>query len=212
MDISMHANVTCFDGVVGKSTHIIVDLVKEEVSHFVVKTDHHSQQFVVPIEKVKDSDRMVILLDCRKEDVYQFLPFKETHFKGYDAYEGEPPAPAPGIAASYTLYQPYRASESGTHSPTNNDSLTELAVNKGAKVLATDGEVGKIDEFLINPDTHQITHLILRQHNIFGRWIVTIPVSDIEQVDMDSVQLKLDKAAIKELPSVALKPFSWEVL
>lgn len=85
-------------------------------------------------------------------------------------------------------------------------------MNKGAGVFATDGEVGKIDEFLINPDTYQITHLVLRQHNIFGKWIVTIPVSEIEQVDMDSVQLKLNKAAIKELPSVALSRFPWEVL
>ncbi len=82
MDIPIHANVTCSDGLVGKSTHIIMDLVKEEVSHFVVKTDQHSQEFVVPIEKMKDSDRTVIFLDCRKEDVYQFPPFKETHFIG----------------------------------------------------------------------------------------------------------------------------------
>jgi len=188
-----------------------MDPVKEEVSHFVVKTDHHSQEFVVPIEKVKDSNRIVIHLDCRNEEIYQFPPFKETHFKGYDAYDSEPPTPAPGMAASYTLYQPYRAAESGTHSPTDT-SLTELAVNKGAKVFATDGEVGKIDEFLIDPDTYQITHLILRQHNIFGKWIVTIPVSEIEQVDMNSVQLKLDKASIKELPSAALTRFPWEVL
>ena len=33
MGIPIHANVTCHDGGVGKSSHVIVDLVKEQVTH-----------------------------------------------------------------------------------------------------------------------------------------------------------------------------------
>ena len=40
MEIPVHARVTCIDGAVGKSSHIIVDLVTEQVTHFVVKTEH----------------------------------------------------------------------------------------------------------------------------------------------------------------------------
>ena len=112
MDIPIHANVTCYDGDVGKSTHIIVDLVTEQVSHFVVKTGHHGKQFVVHIDKIRDSDRTVILLDCHKEDVYKLPLFDESLFNGYDAYDSPPPVPSPGIAPSYTLYHPYRAAES----------------------------------------------------------------------------------------------------
>ena len=32
MDISIHTEVRCADGLVGKSTHIIVDLVTEQVT------------------------------------------------------------------------------------------------------------------------------------------------------------------------------------
>ncbi len=77
-------------------------------------------------------------------------------------------------------------------------------------VLATDGEVGKIDELVIDPETHRVTHLILRQHFLFNKWIVTIPVSDIERAEVDTVFLKIDKKAVETLPSVGLKRFPWE--
>lgn len=207
MDIPIHTNVTCHDGPVGKSTHIIVDLVNEKVTHFVVKTDHDHQEFVVPIDMIMDSDRTVILLDCHKEDVYQLPRFEKENYNGYDAYDHAPPIPATGIDASSMMYHPYRTAEAGA---AEEQHAVDLAVSKGVKVLATDGEVGKIDEFVIDPETHRVTHLVLRQHNIFDKWIVTIPVSEIERADPDYVVLKIDKAAIKELPTVTLKRFSWE--
>jgi sporulation protein YlmC with PRC-barrel domain len=207
MDIPIHANVTCHDGTVGKSTHIIVDLVKGQVTHFVLKTDHDHKEFVVPIDMIMDSERTVILLNCYKEDVYQLPLFEKGKYNGYDAYDHAPPIPSTGVDPSATVYHPYRTAEGGA---SEEQHAVDLAVSKGVKVLATDGEVGKIDEFVIDPETHRVTHLVLRQHNIFGKWIVTIPVSEIERADLEYVELKLDKAAIKELPTVALKRFSWE--
>ena len=64
---------------------------------------------------------------------------------------------------------------------------------------------------MIDPETHVVTHLVLRQHFLLNKWIVTIPVSEIERADPDYVVLKIDKAAIKELPTVTLKRFPWEV-
>jgi sporulation protein YlmC with PRC-barrel domain len=210
MDIPIHADVVCHDGVIGKSSHIIVDLVTEQVSHFVVKTDHDDKQFVVPLDKIRDSDRTGIYLDCHKADVYQLPLFNESHFKGYDAYANAPPLPSQGVAASYTLYQPYRTAESELDSASKESSRAKLAVNKGASVYATDGEVGKIDELVIDPETHRVTDLILRQHFLLNKWIVTIPVSEIERADQDLVFLKIDKATVKELPAVGLKKFPWE--
>ncbi len=103
MHIPMHATVSCYDGPVGKSSYIIVDLITEQITHFVVKTEEHGREFLAPLDFVVDSDRTVILLDCRKEAVYQLTPFHEAHFNGYDAYDNAPPAPSPAIAASYTM-------------------------------------------------------------------------------------------------------------
>ncbi len=39
---------------------------------------------------------------------------------------------------------------------------------------------------------------------------ITIPVAEIERVEVDTVFLKIDKDAVKALPTVALKKFHWE--
>jgi sporulation protein YlmC with PRC-barrel domain len=210
MDIPIHADVVCYDGVVGKSTHIIVDLVSERVTHFVVRSDQHHKQYVVSIEKIQDSDRTAILLACRKEDVYELPLFDQSHFHGYDTYDSAPPMPSLGMSAPDTLYQPYRTAESPAEDPAAHFSAVELAINKGADVLASDARVGKVDEFVIDPETHRITHLVLRQHFLLNKWIVTIPVSEIERAEVDTIFLKIDKAAVEALPAVALKRFPWE--
>ena len=210
MDISIQADVVCIDGVVGKSSHIIFDLVSERVTHFVAKTDHPGKQYVVPIGKVMDADRTVILLDCHKEDIYQLPLFDETNFNGYDDYNSAPPAPSPGLAPSSTLYHPYRTAESTAEEASIYASAVEIAVKKGADVLATDARVGKVDEFVINPETHRITHLVLRQHFLLNKWTVTIPVSEVERVETDTIFLKINKQAVEALPAVVLKTFPWE--
>ena len=210
MDIPIHADVVCHDGIVGNSTHIIVDLVSEQVTHFVVRSYHDHKQYVVPIDKIERSDRTVILLSCRKEDVYQLPLFDETHFNGYDDYGGAPPLPSPGMSPSYTMYHPYREAESGVQAPPSESSWARLALKKGATIFATDGKVGKIDELVIDPETHRVTHLILRQHFLLNKWIVTIPVADIERADKDAVFLKIDKKTVEELPAVGLMKFPWE--
>ena len=77
-------------------------------------------------------------------------------------------------------------------------------------MLATDARVGKVDELVIDPETHRITHFILRQHFLLNKWIVTIPVSEIKRVEADTIFLKIDKEAVEALPAVALKKFPWE--
>ena len=69
MDISTHTEVHCTDGLVGKSTHIIFDLVTEQVTHIVVKTSAGGRKYLVPLEKITSSDREEIQLNCSKDEV-----------------------------------------------------------------------------------------------------------------------------------------------
>ena len=69
MDISVHTEVHCTDGLVGKSTHIVVDLVTEQVTHIVVKLKESRREYLVPLEKITSSDREEIQLNCSKDEV-----------------------------------------------------------------------------------------------------------------------------------------------
>ena len=210
MEIPTNAKVTCTDGLVGKSSYIIVDLVSERVTHFVVKTKEHEGQYLAPVELVEDADRDSIHLNCTKEEVYALQPFHEGYFHGYDDYGGQPPIPAPGVDPGSTLYHPHRTAEPTTEDASLHLPEVELAIKKGAEVLATDARVGKVDELVIDPETHRVTHLVLRQHNLLHDKAITIPVSAIRKVELDTVLLEIDKDAVEALPAVALKKFPWE--
>lgn len=210
MDISIHTEVRCQDGLVGKSTHIIVDLVTEQVTHIVLKAKEDGHEYLVPLEKIRTADREAILLDCYKDEISELTSFHEIYFNGYDSYSGTPPLPSASMGANYTLYHPYRTSETGVDEAPLHPSTVQLAVNKGAEVLATDGRVGKVDELVINPETHQVTHLVLRQHHLMKRLAITIPVTEIERAEVNTIILKISKKKVAALPTVTLKKYPWE--
>jgi sporulation protein YlmC with PRC-barrel domain len=210
MDISIHTEVLCTDGLVGKSTHIIVDLLTEQVTHVVVKTKEGGREYLVPLDKVTSADREAIQLNCSKDEFGDLTPFHAAYFNRSETYGGPPPLPSEGIPASNTLYHPYRTAETEAEEATVPPSTELQAINKGAIVLATDGQVGKIDELVIEPETHRITHFVIREHDLLKSKAVTIPVAEIERLETDTVFLKIDKKEVASLPRVTLKKYPWE--
>ena len=81
----------------------------------------------------------------------------------------------------------------------------ELAVHRGAQVEAKDGPVGQVDEFLVDPATGHITHLVMREGHLWGTKDVAIPVSQIGRLEEDTVHVKLDKAGIEALPVIPIR-------
>jgi sporulation protein YlmC with PRC-barrel domain len=81
----------------------------------------------------------------------------------------------------------------------------ELAIRRGAPVRATDGRVGRVDEFLIDPANEHITDLVLREGHLWGQKDMTIPISEIDRFEDDIVYLNLDKEQIEALPTIAVR-------
>ena len=79
---------------------------------------------------------------------------------------------------------------------------SEVAIHREARVEATDGDVGQVDEFLIDPQTKRISHLVLRKGHFWGKRDVTVPVDQIDRIETEVVYLKLDKAAVGQLTGV----------
>jgi sporulation protein YlmC with PRC-barrel domain len=78
----------------------------------------------------------------------------------------------------------------------------ELAVRHGARVQAIDGKVGRVEEFVIDPPSGNITHLGLRGGLVWHRDEVMIPIAEIERIEQRTVHLALDKKGIKALPTL----------
>jgi len=75
----------------------------------------------------------------------------------------------------------------------------ELAVSRDTHVEATDGYVGKVDEFVVSSENSQITNLVMREGHLWRQKDVIIPISAMADIRKDAVSLKLDKRQIESL-------------
>jgi sporulation protein YlmC with PRC-barrel domain len=81
----------------------------------------------------------------------------------------------------------------------------ELGVRRRARVRATDGNVGRVDEFVVDPASGHITHLVLREGLPWDQEEVTIPITEIDHIEEKTVHLKLDKDGVEALPAVPVR-------
>lgn len=207
MEIPLNVDVHCCDGVCGRSSAVVLNPVTDEVTHFVVKAAGLlGDDYLVPLEAVLESSSEFIRLRWSREELERAEPFVKTVFIGRD----ESAFLAESVSSSTFLW-PYAVAGSDPFEPALRASLYEqveqipqgeLAVRRGTAVEATDGRVGRVDEFLIDPVTGHITHLVLRKGHLWGERDVTIPVAQIERVDADAVRLKLDRETIDTLPAI----------
>jgi len=159
----------------------------------------------VPVEKVVDVSSGLIRLDCTIAEVAAMPPFTSIHFhqKGIpdyaDSYGGG------GTRVTQPLPPTPKDSWTITHED-ENVPAGEVTLSQDMAVKTGEDKVGQVDGLVVDPDGGEITHLLMRKGHLWGARDVTIPVSAIQKADEENIYLNIDKAAIKQLPSVKLKP------
>lgn len=201
MDIPINATVYCLDGICGKSTVVILDPTTEKITHVVVKErGFPNLEHLVPVNRIKASTPDSIQLACSEAELIKMDEFIEHKFirieKPYYQYPS-------GRYLVWPYVQPLENDVIDLRS--EHIPLGELAIHQGAQVNAVDGRVGSVDEFLINPENRQVSHLVMREGHLWGKKDVSIPISQIDHISEDTVYLKLDKAGIEALPAIPVK-------
>jgi sporulation protein YlmC with PRC-barrel domain len=79
--------------------------------------------------------------------------------------------------------------------------LGETEVGRGEHVHATDGEIGLVEGFTVDPGSGQVTHVLLQEGHLWGRKEVAIPISAVTEVD-DGIRLNITKRQVEDLPLV----------
>ena len=90
----------------------------------------------------------------------------------------------------------------GHHRPTvtsDNVPEGESEVVRHEHIHATDGEIGQLKGFAVDPEDHRVTHVLVREGHLWGRKEVAIPVSAVTSLD-DGIWLNLTKRQVEELP------------
>ena len=193
MDIPLNVMVQCTDGEAGHSVCVIVDPIKDQITHLVVKEKGlFGIERLVPANLILETSQDHIWLNCNLKDLEKTGSFTESEFVPYPSGEG------------YT-WPYYPIEEEGFILDHEKIPRNELAIRRGDRVNAADGPIGRVDEFLVDPKTDSITHLVMREGHLWGQKDITIPISQMDHIESGAVFLKLSKTDIENLPSVPVK-------
>lgn len=202
MDIPLQAQVRCTDGVSGKSMYVVIDPIDDTVTRVVIQENSPAHiEYLVPIGMVSQSVDGTLLMHCSRAELQKMEEFVHTTFieQKFPEYAGYA-----GYGTGDAYYMPYVLLERTANVPVHHLRIPkgESAVHRGARVRTSAGEdVGQADEFVIDPETRHITHLVMREGHFWGKKDVIIPLTAIEDLRNDYVSLSLDKDQIGDLPS-----------
>lgn len=225
-EFTIGADVTCQDGPCGQLRRVVIDPVKEVVTHLVVEEKHRiGLGRLVPVDLVDTSagTSPTLRLRCTLE-----------RFQGLDESEEVKFLPVAqgrwGYGSSEMLSMPFfRLGSAGTGATDMQDvgdmadvggmgmggmggtpqtvvydrvPPGEVEVERGQHVLASDGAVGHVRGLVMDPADFQVTHLLLEEGHLWGKKQVAVPIGAVTRVDEEGVHLRLDKEEVGELPPV----------
>ena len=164
VDVPINAKVECADGTGGRSTGVIFDHTTWEVTHFVVRkssSPHRASWYRLTGSRkrlptwcgcaaTRANWRPCNLLSRQSTGSESFHFCRRTLFGMVWV----------ALCRSGDALVPLKRE----HIPAG-----ELAVRQGARVKSTDGQVGRVDEFMVDPASRRITHLVLREGHLWSQ-------------------------------------------
>ena len=210
IDLPTNAEVHCSDGIFGRSTYIIGNPINRRITHLVVQSILPPfREYLVPVDQVEETTNNRIKLKCTRDglngiDPFFYEEYTPADFPDYLSW----PYVLPAQSGANRIRQEVPTFTTVTH---QNIPEGELALRRGARVEATDGYVGQVDELLINSNNMQVTHLVLLERHILQKREVTIPVSQIDHIDQGTVYLKLDRQGVEALPTAPIQRWTRSV-
>jgi sporulation protein YlmC with PRC-barrel domain len=197
IELSINAVIDCTDGPVGKVIYILVNHITNEITHLVMREDMAPyMERLIPLNLVLRSSDDHIEINCTTAELDKLAPYNFVEFIDPQDFPSDP----------NTIFWPY-VIPSGQSVPIQGKRIPphELAFRRGAFVEASDGRAGKVDEFLVDPDTGHITHIVMREGHLWGTKEICIPISDVAHVGEEHVYLNLDKQGIDTLPEIPIQ-------
>jgi sporulation protein YlmC with PRC-barrel domain len=185
------AEANCSDGECGEVRRFIIDPATQAVTHLVIEPKHgHEPGRLVPVDLI-ESTTSGIRLRCTMAEFGHLEHADETDMvEGTGLGIGMPGGPPMGIPSpAQVVFQDVVP-------------LGETEVSPGEPVHATDGEIGQVQGFLVDPDSHRLTHVLLREGHLWGRKEVAIPVNAVTGVQ-NGIRLNITKQEVEHLPPVS---------
>ena len=195
----MNVPVTCDGRQCGHAVCVVINPVNKEITHFVARDNKYPHtERLVSLNSVAKTSHDEITLNCTLAQWQQLEPFEEVEFIKVQVPHYE----TNGLGWPYVSTATYDT----VRTPVRELNIPAYSrdVRRGASVYATDGAIGHVEEFVFDAQTHQITHLVLAKGHLWNERDIVIPVSVIKDFDEHRLRLSIDKAAVGNLPTVAV--------
>ena len=204
--LMLGSDAVCSDGYRGEVQGVVIDPAARTVTHVVVELKgRRGLARLVPLDLV-DAAPGQLELRCT-----------ETEFQSLDAAEETLAEFVPGYPDPVQLLPPgWRGAGGptleGGSIPRIPEQETidvippgEVEERRGDHVHATDGDVGQVHALRIDPRSHQITHLLLKEGPVWARKQAAIPFDQVAGFD-DGIRLNLTKQQVRDLPPADIDP------
>lgn len=213
VEFEMGVKASCSDGFCGEVRRTILDPATRTVTHLVIEPKHDGAEGrLVPLELV-DATGPEIRLRCTLAEFERLEPSEEIELAegmdyggGYgqaEAVQGYGNVGGMGVGGSASgmgigMGLGHRTPVVVSHAV----PLGEAEVGRHDRVHAVDGEIGQVEGFVVDPDHHQVTHILLKEGHLWGRKEVAIPVSAVASLDA-GIRLNITRKQVEDLPPLS---------
>lgn len=209
-DFNIGAQVYCGKEPCGELLKVVVDPHRERVTDLVVQRGFLlKKDRVLPVSAVERTTGQAIYLSASSDEMEDYPEYREVDFrkaapgwgqvKQYKAEHTRCWASPWGPLCQEPAFVPMVRQRIHENIPS-----TLEVIERGTPVFNAMGKIGKVDHVVVDRETGEITHLVVRKGLIPEHPIV--PASAIENVGEDGITIDVTDRALEELPHYVPRP------
>jgi len=192
----------CSDGYRGELRAVVIDPAARAMTHVVVEPEgRRGLARLVPLDLVDAAPgQSQIRLRCNEAEFMKLDAAEETLAEFVLGYQVPvqllPPGwrDAGGPIAEGAAIPRIPEKETIDVIPTG-----EVEEHRGDHIHATDGDIGQLRGFRIDPGSRQLTHVLLAEGHAWARKDVAIPFDKVVGFE-DGIRLSITKRQVRDLP------------
>jgi hypothetical protein len=147
---------------------------------------------LTPLELIRAGDSTEIWLDCTRAQLSTLRPFLEIEdFKGNGLHTQY-------TAKMYSIWPKNVRRKLPVPIKLEQLAPETVKIHGNNRVKVTDGNLGRVSQFLVNPITKKATALVVRWRTWWKVNEALVPISQVDHFEEDLVFLKLSKLDLQE--------------
>lgn len=207
-EVRLGSRVYCGDTEVGRLERVVLSPSDQRVTHLLVHRGLVPHRDVlVPVEVAERATDEAVWLRLSAEEFERLSPYDPERYVSAEAgaaATGRHERSRVLFALPFGRARPgalLRAeggqTAAGTGGP--DGSRSGVLLSRGTRVVCAGGDVGRVDDVLLDPTTRQAIAFVVRKGR-FLRQDVVVPVDWVSEVQSDKIVLNVDRSQLDRLP------------